>query len=333
MLVTPAIDRHNRRFALTVSAAVAVAGGLVAWFYPPLVVSLALVPIAFWLIRRPCVRRMAVARRPFPPQWGEVLERRVQFYRALDDAHRERFRRMVAVFLDEVRVTGIRTEVDDVVRVLVAASAIIPVFGFEDWDYRRLGEVLVYPGAFDQGYRTEKADDANILGLTGLGHLRGVVILSKPSLLSGFTDGPNAQNVGVHEFAHLVEQTEVDDGLPPEVPPEAVRQWVGYVARELLHHSRRRTAGNDYAYTNEHEFFAVLSEYFFGAPEKLRTKDPVLYGLLRKLFHQDPAALASHLPLIRHRARRNAACPCGRGKKFKDCCSNAPVDPTDTSAI
>ncbi|WP_020476474.1 M90 family metallopeptidase [Zavarzinella formosa] len=331
MLVTPAIDRHNRRHALLVSAAVAVAGGLWAWFYPPLVVSLALAPVGFWLIRHRCVRRMAVVRRPFPPQWAEVLERRVRFYRALDDAQRERFRQMVAVFLDEVRVTGVRTEADDVIRALVAASAIIPVFGFEHWDYRRLGEVLVYPGAFDQGYRTERTDDANILGLTGLGHLRGVVILSKPSLLSGFADGPNTQNVGVHEFAHLVEQTEAENGLPPEVPPETVRQWVGYVARELLHQSGRRTGVNDYAYTNEHEFFAVLTEYFFGAPEELRAKDPVLYGLLRRLFHQDPAAIASHLPLVRHRARRNAACPCGSGKKFKDCCLNAPVDPPDTS--
>ena len=46
MLVTPAIDRHNHRYALTVSAAVAAAGGLSAWFYPPLVVSLTLVPSA-----------------------------------------------------------------------------------------------------------------------------------------------------------------------------------------------------------------------------------------------------------------------------------------------
>ena len=36
-----------------------------------------------------------------------------------------------------------------------------------------------------------------------------------------------------------------------------------------------RSAGiSDYAYTNEHEFFAVLSEYFFGSPEVLRTKAP-----------------------------------------------------------
>jgi MtfA peptidase len=330
VLVTPVIDRHNHRHALTVSAVVAFVGVVSGWFYPPLLVVLAFAPVGYWLIRRRCLRRMMVVRRPFPPEWQTVLERRVRFYRALDDAQKERFRQMVSVFLDEIQVTGVRTEVDDTVRVLVAAGAIIPVFGFEDWDYHRLGEVLVYSGAFDRGYRTEQAADANILGLTGLGHLRGVVILSKPSLLAGFADAPIPENVGVHEFAHLVEQEEVEDGLPPEVPPEVVRQWVGYVARELAHPLNRRAGISDYAYTNEHEFFAVLSEYFFGAPEVLKAKGPVLYDLLRQLFHQDPAALTSHLPRIRRRARRNGRCPCGSGKKFKDCCLHAAVETTET---
>jgi hypothetical protein len=123
-----------------------------------------------------------------------------------------------------------------------------------------------------------------------------------------------------------VEQEEAEGGLPPEVPPEVVRQWVGYVARELAHPSNRRAGISDYAYTNEHEFFAVLSEYFFGSPEVLRAKDPVLYDLLRRLFHQDPAALTSHFPRVRRRARRNDLCPCGSGKKFKDCCL-AAVEP------
>jgi hypothetical protein len=120
-----------------------------------------------------------------------------------------------------------------------------------------------------------------------------------------------------------VEQEEVERGLPPEVPPEVVRQWVGYVARELAHPTNRRAGISDYAYTNEHEFLAVLSEYFFGAPEALKAKNPALYGLLRELFHQDPAALSRHLPRIRGRTRRNGPCPCGSGKKFKDCCLRA----------
>lgn len=323
MLVTPEIDRHSRRHALTVSAIVVVVGGALGWLYPPLLAVLILAPVEYWVLRRRCWRRKAVARRPFQEKWQVVLERRVRFYRALDDTKKQRFRQMVSIFLDEILVTGVRTEIDDTVRVLVAAGAIIPVFGFEDWEYHRLGEVLVYPGAFDRDYQTDPQPEANILGLTGLGQLRGVVILSKPSLLAGFADAPSPENVGVHEFAHLVEQEEIDGGLPPEVPSEVVRQWVGYVARELSHPSNQNAGISDYAYTNEHEFFAVVSEYFFGSPEVLRAKSPALYDLLRKLFHQDPAALMSHLPATRQRARPSHPCPCGTGQALKLCSQHA----------
>jgi Mlc titration factor MtfA (ptsG expression regulator) len=322
-IVTPEIDRNNRRQAGMAAALVAIAGGVLGYFHQPLLAILALAPVAYWLLRRRCLRRKAAARRTFPPAWHAILETRVRFYRALDSSEKERFRQMVNVFLDDVRITGVRTEVDDTLRVLVAASAIIPVFGFADWEYHRLGEVLVYPGSFDPGYHTETGNDANILGLTGLGYLRGVVILSKPSLLEGFSDDPGTENVGVHEFAHLVEAQEVESGLPSDVPVEAVRQWVEYVARELAHPSNRRTGINDYAYTNDREFFAVVSEYFFGSPEKLKAKNPSLYDLLRRLFHQDPASLSSHLPRVRGRLRRNGPCPCGSGKQYQDCCLHA----------
>jgi Mlc titration factor MtfA (ptsG expression regulator) len=320
VLVTPEINRQNKRYALFVGVGLTILGLNLGALYAPLLLILVLAPLAYWLTRRPCLRRMAAAQRPFPAEWQSVLERRVRFYRGLDDAQKARFRQMIGVFLDEVRVTGVRTDVDDTVRVLVAAGAIIPVFGFEDWEYHRLGEVLIYPGSFDKDYHTDQVPDANILGLTGLGHLRGVVILSKPSLLAGFAESPSAENVGVHEFTHLVEEEEVERGLPAEVPPDAVQSWVQYVGRELKHPSHTGAGINSYAYTNEHEYFAVLSEYFFGSPETLKVKDPALYDMLRKLFHQDPVAVMSHVSQPRHRVRRNDPCPCGSGKKFKDCC-------------
>jgi len=293
VLVTPEIDRRNRRHALLAAFLLAVLIGVCGCFFAPFLTALVLVPLGYWLIRRRCLRRLKVAERPFPAAWNDLLERRVRYFKRLDDSRKKRFQQMINVFLDEVRITGVRTEVDDTVRLLVAASAIIPIFGFKDWEYHRLGEVLIYPGSFDQDYHSEKAMDANILGLTGLGHLRGVVILSKPSLLAGFSASPNEDNVGVHEFAHLVEQEEVESGLPPEVPLEIVKKWVEYVGRELMHPSNGLSRVNDYAYTNEHEFFAVLSEYFFGSPEKLKAENPAIYNLLRGLFHQDPGILTS----------------------------------------
>jgi Mlc titration factor MtfA (ptsG expression regulator) len=117
-----------------------------------------------------------------------------------------------------------------------------------------------------------------------------------------------------------VELEEAENGLPPEVPWQAVKHWVEYVARELSHPSRNHSYIRDYAYTNEHEFFAVLAEYFFKSPELLEEKDPELYGMLQKMFHQDTASLMDLTFSRRPRYGRNTPCPCGSGKKYKHCC-------------
>jgi Mlc titration factor MtfA (ptsG expression regulator) len=45
---------------------------------------------------------------------------------------------------------------------------------------------------------------------------------------------------------------------------------------------------NPYGATNQAEFFAVVSEYFFERPDLLQTKHPELFELLEKIFSQKP---------------------------------------------
>ncbi len=320
MLVTVENNRRNRNHALTLAATTAVIAAVAGWFWHPALLSLALCPLAYRLVRRRCLRRLRVMKQPFPASWEEILQTHVAYFRALPEHGKERFRQLVKVFLDEVRITGIGTDVDDTVRVLVAASAAIPIFGFHDWEYHRLGEVLVYPDSFGEDYQTTGSADENILGMVGLHQLRGVMILSKPSLLAGFDSQATRENVGIHEFAHLVELGDTDYGLPPEVPWQAVKHWVQYVARELSHPARKRAYIRNYAYTNDREFFAVLAEYFFKSPGLLETRDPELYGMLREIFHQDTASLLKLASPRRAKYGRNDPCPCGSGEKFKHCC-------------
>jgi Mlc titration factor MtfA (ptsG expression regulator) len=320
MLVTPDSNRRNQRQALAAAGLAAGAAAFLGWLSPPLWLLLGLSPFLYWLVRRRCLRRMAVMHQPFPARWEEILREHVAFFEALTEVEKARFRQLVQIFLDEVRITGIRTEADDTIRVLVAASAVIPIFGFHDWEYHRLREVLIYPDAFDDAYQSRGGAGADILGMVGLHHLSGVMILSKPALLAGFAPQSGKHNVGVHEFAHLVEKEADEYGLPPEVPWMAVRQWVRYVARELAHPSKQLARLGDYAYQNEHEFFAVLAEYFFTSPESLKRRDPSLYALLRDLFHQDTGSLLPSMPPRRRGFGRNAPCPCGSGKKYKHCC-------------
>ena len=320
MLVTPDINIRNRREAWVAAGLVALAAAWLGWLISPLWLLIVFSPLTYRWVRRRCLRRLAIMAQPFPSAWEGILLSHVAFYRALDEANRVRFRQLIQIFLDEVRIIGIRTEVDDTVRLLVAASAVIPIFGFHDWTYHRLREVLIYPDAFNETYRTTGEKDAAILGMAGLHHLSGVMILSKPALLAGFDHPSGHHHVGVHEFAHLIEREEQEYGLPPEVPWLAVRQWVHYVARELDQPTGRKTLVDPYAYTNEHEYFAVLAEYFFTSPASLEQRDPALYALMRKLFHQDTRSLLSLAPRTHGGLRRNQPCPCGSGKKYKHCC-------------
>lgn len=146
-------------------------------------------PLAFGvyhLMRRRRLRRIDVIAEPLPEAWEEFFQNNVAYYQALDETGRERFRNLVKVFIDEVTVTGIRTHVDDTTHVLVAASATIPIFGFEDWEYAGPGEILICPTAFNEEYQADQGLSRNTLGMIGVNHLSGVMILSKPNLISGF---------------------------------------------------------------------------------------------------------------------------------------------------
>ena len=321
MLVTEESNRSNQRHASAFATVVAVIIGLMALKWHLAVFALPLVGCVYHLLRRRTLRRIKIVAEPFPAVWEEVLQQNVVFYQALDEAGQERFRNLVKVFIDEVPVTGIRTDVDDTTHVLVAASATIPIFGFEDWEYSGLGEILIYPGAFNEEYQTDEGVSRNTLGMIGVNHLSGVMILSKPDLISGFQNHKDKRNVGIHEFAHLVDKADGSvDGLPNRVAGDAAAPWIGWGAEELKRDPRAREEIDDYAYTNEAEYFAVLSEYFFEAPELLQKRHPEVYGMMRKMYHQDTRSFLSVVKPRARRVGRNSPCPCGSSKKYKKCC-------------
>jgi Mlc titration factor MtfA (ptsG expression regulator) len=158
--------------------------------------------------------------------------------------------------------------------------------------------------------------------MIGVNHLSGVMILSKPALIAGFANSQDKRNVGIHEFAHLVDKADgAVDGLPAGIPGNVVRPWIEWVGGELSRPVGGNEHINDYAFTNEAEYFAVLTEYFFEAPEVLARRAPETYEMMQAMYRQNTRALLSRSFLRRPtRVGRNAPCPCGSGKKYKRCC-------------
>ena len=271
-------------------------------------------------------RREAIVHEPFPAEWEVVLQRDVAFFRVLDPAEQQRFRRQLQVFLGEKQITGIKLRLDTTTRVLAGASAIIPIFGFPDWEWDQINEVLIYPTRFDGDFAFGDAPSHGILGMVGTGSLNRLMILSQPDLINGFRNAGDKRNVGVHEFAHLVDKSDgVIDGMPHVgLARQAIGPWVDLVRRKMAEIEAGQSDINRYALTNEAEFFAVASEYFFERPGIMRRKHPELYGVLERVFNQDlrtrAAALRHELAQGRPKFGRNSRCPCGSGRKFKKCC-------------
>ena len=222
----------------------------------------------------------------------EILKDKVTFYQNLSEPQRKRFEKDVYRFLNTTRVTGVDTEINEVDEILVAASAVIPVFGFEEWEYSNLDQVLLYSGLYNEKFETT-GKDRTISGMVGWGYLNGTMILSKPSLHLGFSNKTSKENVGIHEFIHLIDKKDgAVDGVPdvilqnPEVIP-----WLKMMKDKLDEMRSSKTDINPYGATNEAEFYSVVGEYFFKRPQLLRKKHPELYRALTKVFKQNPAQM------------------------------------------
>lgn len=226
---------------------------------------------------------------PIPGEQRVLLKEYVAFYNQLNEPKQVEFENRMQHFLKSTRITGVNTDVEELDKVLVAASAIIPIFGFPDWEYINLNEVLLYPDSFNEQFAQE-GDERTTLGVVGDGPYQNIMILSKHELRQGFLNKTGKNNTAIHEFVHLIDKTDgAVDGIPEFlVERQYVIPWLNLMHRKIKDIMMDKSDINPYGATNEAEFFAVASEYFFERPDLLHEKHPELYELLTKIFRQQP---------------------------------------------
>ena len=100
----------------------------------------------FFFYKKP--KRLAV--KSFPTEWQSLLKEHVRFYRDLPKERQTEFRLRIMQFLSEVYIESVQFEITNLDKLLVASSAVIPVFGFKEWHYYNLSGVLLYPDYFDE---------------------------------------------------------------------------------------------------------------------------------------------------------------------------------------
>ena len=234
-------------------------------------------------------RVSAKKKKPYklPANAKQLLNEHVKFYRELSAENKAVFETRITDFLAHVTITGIGgVVVEDLDSILIASGAIIPIFAFPTWRYNNISEVLLYKDTFNREYKTE-GNDRNVLGMVGEGALNRQMILSKQSVRSSFAQETDGHNTVIHEFTHLIDKADGStDGVPEYLLDKPhVLPWLNIIHENIA--AMKRTGHSDinlYGATNQAEFFAVVSEYFFERPEELQEKHPELYDMLKQMF-------------------------------------------------
>jgi Mlc titration factor MtfA (ptsG expression regulator) len=229
--------------------------------------------------------------------WAEVAEKLaiLQGLTAVEKAH---LRELTTLFLHEKTFFGAHDfQLSDVMCLTIAAQACLPALGLGIGCLSGWTEIIVYPGAFRIS-RDEK-DVAGVVhhheqALIGESWSRGPLILSWDDVERDMQGKQPGRNVVIHEITHKLDMLNGPaDGFPPLHHDMVVTAWstslsAAYesLVRQIEH--RQRALINPYAATSPAEFFAVISEYFFCAPEILHTHFTDVYRQLELYYRQNP---------------------------------------------
>ncbi len=238
-------------------------------------------------------------RHPIPDAlWFDVTAR-LPLLAQYDAVEKAKLRALTTLFLRRKSFTGARgIEVTPEMALIVAAQACVEILelgidSFDGWY-----SVIIYPGTFVVEH--EQIDEFGLVheqrhALSGESWSQGPVILSWDDVARDSFTLRRGHNVVLHEFAHKLDMLNGRaNGMPPLHPDMSIETWTKSLSRAYERLVRRVEHHHDdidpYAATDPAEFFAVICEYFFTAPDILHDHYPAVYRQLKRYFRQDPLA-------------------------------------------
>jgi Mlc titration factor MtfA (ptsG expression regulator) len=218
-----------------------------------------------------------------------------------------------ARFLDRHEFSGAGgLVITDEMAVAVAAQACLPVLHLDLAAYDGFVGIVMHPG--EVRAQRQWTDDDGIVhegheDLAGEAMAGGPVMLAWSEVAASGETAAMGYNVVIHEFVHVIDALDGEaDGVPPLPDRAARKHWLDTLEPAHARLCADVDAGLDtaidpYGANGLEEYFAVVAEAFFVAPDLLTEHEPALYALLAGYFGQDPA---QHLSMRSRPSPRHA---------------------------
>jgi len=256
-----------------------------------------------WIILNNFRTRRILKRHPISQDLWEDTVNHITILKGLNETELSRLRDITTLFLYDKRFTGVQGLVPtSEMRLIIAVQACFLILNLGQEFYSGWIEIIIYPAAF----RVVRAsiDSAGVVhdedkALSGESWSRGPVILSWSVVEQDTQTNIPGSNVVIHEFSHKLDMLNGAANGMPRLHADMDREtWTDTLstAYDFLKWQLKtgnQTTVNAYAATDPAEFFAVISEYFFTAPNLLCEHCPEVYAQLKQYYRQDPMARLS----------------------------------------
>ncbi len=240
-------------------------------------------------------RRRTLKRQSLPDDVWRGVVARLTFLDGLTQDELVRLREWVVLFLHSKHFSAAGGLVlTNEMRVMIATQACILILNLDLDYYDGWVEIIVYPGEFIP--EREYMDKAGIVHrvhepMSGESWSAGPVILSWADVIGHDVAG---YSVVIHEFAHKLDMRNGEaNGFPPLHDQMSRPAWSAAFGAAYSDFCAQVEAGvkteiDPYAAEEPAEFFAVISEVFFGMPQTVQQTYPAVYQQLALFYCQDP---------------------------------------------
>jgi len=243
-------------------------------------------------------KRRKLDRRPFPDTWRRALEKHIPQYSKMKGEQQERYVRLIRYFMAEKSFEGCGgMELDEEKKLLIAALASIPLLGGVSDVYPSLRSVLVYPSVYQAPY-SESGDDGvvteGVESRSGESWDQGVLVFSWDEISYDLRHPRDGANIVFHECAHQLDYewgaTMEDFAWQRRTGEPGMAATLKASYQKLLEKldRGRPVMVDEYAATNIHEFFAVMTETWFERPDRVKNAWPEVDRVLREFYQLNP---------------------------------------------
>jgi len=232
---------------------------------------------------------------PFPKSHESILQN-IEQYKILSPVHKEKLHLLILIFIDEKEFVGVKMNISDEIKVIIAFYACLMRLGFELGEKDHVSTIIVYPKHFivNETHSSGGITHNETSVLEGQS-ANGTVVISWQDIKHDIAQ-QQKNNVIIHEFAH---ELDFEDGFAdgtPVLESSNYRMWSEVFSKTFDalkdqsnkgETSERSALLGHYALKNEAEFFAVCSERFFETPQALKAYFPDLYQELKLFYRVD----------------------------------------------